>query len=90
MPAMSGMVVRSPRHRGNASDSGHIRSAVMNVPNYRHDTTAYRRQKDNVITGSGRNFSIQGSFLQNRAKYRECVGVCVSMFHNDTRVRHVD
>ena len=42
--------------------------------------------KKTSITGSGRNFSLQGSFPQGRAKYRVCVGVFVSSLHKDTRV----
>ena len=47
-----------------------------------------RRQKYDVITGSGRNVSLQDSFPQGRAKYRECL--FVSRLHKDTRVRHVE
>ena len=65
------------------------RTNCRTAPNYRHDNRDKSRKKDDVIAGSGRNFSLQCSFPQCRAKYRECVGVFVSRLHKDTRVRHV-
>ena len=89
-PAMHDMVVLKPRHIGNVSDGTRRRSDFRTAPNYRRDNRDKRRKKDDVITGSGQNFSLQGSFPQGRAKYRECVGVFVSRLHKDTCVRHVE
>ena len=89
-PAMRDMVVLKPRHLGNVSDGTRRRSDFRTAPNYRRDNRDKRRKKDDVITGFSRNFSLQGSFPQGRAKYRECVGVFVSRLHKDTRVRHVE
>ena len=49
---------------------------IRTVPNYTRDTRHNRWQKDEVITGSGRNFNIQVSLLQGPSTYRECV-TCV-------------
>ena len=89
-PAMHDMVVLKPCHIGNVSDGTRRRSDFGTAPNYRRDNRDKRRKKDDVITGSGQNFSLQGSFPQGRTKYRECVGVFVSRLHKDTRVRHVE
>ena len=87
---MRDMVVLKPRHLGNVNDGTHRRSDFRTAPNCRRDNRDKRREKDDVITGSGRTFSLQGSFPQGYAKYRECVGVFVSRLHKDTRVRHVE
>ena len=49
-----------------------------------------RKEQNLLAVADGRNFCLQGSFPQGRAKYRGCVGVFVSRLHKDTRVRHVE
>ena len=63
-PAMRDMVVLKPRHLGNVSDGTRRRSDFRTAPNYRRDNRDKRRKKDDVITGSGRNFSLQVPFLK--------------------------
>ena len=87
---MRDMVVLKPRHLGNGSDGTRIRPDFRTASNYRRDNRDKRRKKDDVITGSCRNFILLGSIPQGRAKYRECVGVIVSRLHKDTHVRHVE
>ena len=75
---MSGMVVLKPRHLDNVSDGTRRRSNFRIASNHRRDNRDKCREKEDVITGSVRIFSFQGSFPQGRTKYRECVGVFVS------------
>ena len=86
-PAVHDMVVLKPRHLGNVSNGTRRRSDFRTYPNYRRDNRDKRWKKYDVMTGSGRNFSLQGSFPQGRAKYRS---VLVYLFHKDTRIRHVE
>ena len=87
---MSGTVVLKPRELGNVSDDTRRRYDFRNALNYRRNNRDKHREKDDVITGSGRNFCPQHSFPQGRAKNRGCVGIFASRLHKDTRVRHVE
>ena len=59
-PAMD---VLNPRHLGNISDGTHIISDFRTAPNYRRHNREKRREKYDVITGSGLNFTLYGSFV---------------------------
>ena len=57
-PAMRDMVVLKPLHLGNVSDGTCRRSDFRTAPNYRCNNRDKRWEKDDVITGSGRNFLV--------------------------------